>query len=80
MKQRSAEGLLRQLRAMKLRHKTESQYQLWQEGSHPEQIQNEAVMWQNLEYVHNNPVARGTSAIRSIGATPAPGTTREGRG
>ena len=51
--------LLRQLRAHKLRHKTESEYQVWQEGSHPEQIQSDEMMWQKLEYVHNNPVARG---------------------
>jgi REP element-mobilizing transposase RayT len=56
---RSAATLLHQMRAHKLRHKTESEYQVWQEGSHPEQIQNDEMMWQKLEYVHNNPVARG---------------------
>jgi REP element-mobilizing transposase RayT len=56
---RSAHVLLRQLRALKLSHKTESEYQVWQEGSHPEQIQNDEMMWQKLEYIHNNPVARG---------------------
>ncbi len=56
---RNAEVLLRQLRAHKLGHKSESHYQVWQEGSHPQQIQNDEMMWQKLEYTHNNPVARG---------------------
>jgi putative transposase len=55
----AASVLLRQLRAHKLRHKTESQYQVWQEGSQPKQIQDEEMMWQKLEYMHNNPVNRG---------------------
>src|SRR5204863_3270535 len=54
-----ADMLLRQLKAFKLRHKTESEYQVWQEGSHPEQIQNDDMMRQKLEYAHNNPVKRG---------------------
>jgi putative transposase len=59
LERRSAAGLLRQLQAHKPRHKTDSDYQLWQEGHHPEQIRTEAMMWQKLEYIHNNPVARG---------------------
>jgi len=43
----------------KARHKVDREHQVWQEGSHPEQIQNEAMMRQKLEYIHNNPVARG---------------------
>lgn len=56
---RSASDLLRQLRAHKLLDKTQSEYQVWQEGSHPQQIQSAEMMWQKLEYVHNNPIARG---------------------
>jgi REP element-mobilizing transposase RayT len=59
LERRSASVLLRQLRAHKLRYKTRSQFQVWQEGSHPEQIQSDEMMWQKLEYVHNNSVARG---------------------
>ncbi len=55
----AASVLLRQLRAHKLRHKTESQYQVWQEGSQAKQIQDQEMMWQKLEYMHNNPVSRG---------------------
>jgi putative transposase len=54
-----AEMLLRHLRAHKLRHKTKSEYQVWQEGSHPKQVGNDEMMRQKLEYLHNNPVKRG---------------------
>ena len=59
LERRAAHVLLHQLRAHKLRHKTESEYQVWQEGSQPKQIQDDDMMWQKLEYTHNNPVARG---------------------
>jgi len=59
LERHSAEVLLRSLRALKLQHKTESTYQVWQEGSHPQQIQNKEMMLQKLEYIHNNPVKRG---------------------
>ena len=51
--------LLDQLKWNKSRHKIDREYQLWQEGSHPEQIQNKEMMIQKLEYVHCNPLARG---------------------
>ena len=54
-----AATLLRQLRATKLNHKTQSEYQVWQEGGKPKQIQNDKMMWQKIEYIHNNPVERG---------------------
>ncbi len=59
LKRRNAEVLLQQLHTHKLAHKTESDFQVWQEGSHPQQIQNDEMMWQKLEYIHNNPVVRG---------------------
>ena len=43
----------------KARHKVQSQHQLWQEGSHPQQITDDEMMCQKLEYIHNNPVRRG---------------------
>jgi len=58
LRKHGAETLLRQLRALKLRHKTESQFQVWQEGSKPKQIQNDEMMWQKIEYIHMNPVGR----------------------
>src|SRR5439155_10531222 len=54
-----AETLLRQLRAHKSEHRVDRPYQLWQEGSHPQQIQGDAMMEQKLEYMHTNPVKRG---------------------
>jgi REP element-mobilizing transposase RayT len=54
--------LLRQLREARAPLKTESQYQVWQEGSHPQAILSDAMMLQKLEYLHNNPVKRGLVA------------------
>jgi putative transposase len=54
-----ATGLLKQLWALKLRHKTASDYQVWEEGSMPKQIDTDEMMLQKLEYIHNNPVKRG---------------------
>lgn len=51
--------LLDELRYYKLRHKIDQAYQLWQEGSHPQQMENAEMMLQKLEYVHNNPLRRG---------------------
>jgi hypothetical protein len=56
---RKFRGMLRQLEELKARHKADRQYQLWQEGSHPQLIQGEEMMRQKLEYIHNNPVRRG---------------------
>ena len=51
--------ILRQLKQLKARHKTDREHQLWQEGSHPQLIQGREMMRQKLEYMHNNPVERG---------------------
>ena len=53
------EVILQQLRYWKSQHKNDREYQLWQEGSHPQQIQNDEMMLQKLEYIHLNPVKRG---------------------
>ena len=59
LEERKAQVLLKQLRFHKARHKTDRDYQVWQEGSHPQQIKDDAMMRQKLEYMHNNPLARG---------------------
>jgi putative transposase len=60
LKESGAKTLLQELEFYKLRHKAETQqYQLWQEGGHPELIQGEEMMRQKLEYMHYNPVRRG---------------------
>ena len=51
--------ILRQLKDLKAKHKSDRRYQLWQEGSHPQMIQSDDMMRQKLEYMHNNPVQRG---------------------
>ncbi|WP_198532945.1 hypothetical protein [Salinivibrio sp. MA440] len=40
-------------------HKGDRAYQFWQEGVHPELIQSDAMMWQKIDYIHQNPVKRG---------------------
>jgi REP element-mobilizing transposase RayT len=54
-----ASTLLGQLEYYKAHHKSDRDYQLWQEGSHPQMIPGEEMMRQKLEYIHNNPVKRG---------------------
>ncbi|WP_242021812.1 hypothetical protein [Microcoleus sp. FACHB-831] len=51
--------MLEQLKFYKLRHKTDQDYQVWQEGFHPQAILSEEMFIQKLEYIHNNPVRRG---------------------
>lgn len=55
--------LLNQLAYYKKRHKTESDYQVWQEGCHPELIISEEMLLQKLNYIHYNPVKRGYVAL-----------------
>jgi len=51
--------ILDQLAFYKKAHKADRAYQFWQEGCHPEWIQNDEMMRQKIEYIHNNPVKRG---------------------
>ena len=57
--EKKADSILSQLKFHKLNHKKDRDYQLWQEGSHPQLIQDENMMRQKIEYIHNNPVERG---------------------
>lgn len=59
LKEKKSRSILNQLKYFKLNHKKDRTYQFWQEGSHPELIQNEKMMKQKLEYIHYNPVQRG---------------------
>ena len=51
--------LLDQLAFYKKAHKHDRDHQVWEEGSHPQLIQNEEVLRQKLDYIHLNPVKRG---------------------
>ena len=56
---RKVRTILEELKYWKAKHKIDRTYQLWQEGSHPQMIQNDEMMRQKLEYIYNNPVERG---------------------
>jgi len=51
--------ILQQLAFYKKAHKDDRAYQFWQEGIHPEWIQNDEMMNQKVDYIHQNPVKRG---------------------
>jgi len=51
--------ILDQLAFYKKAHKGDRAYQFWQEGVHPEWIQNDKMMLQKVDYIHQNPVKRG---------------------
>jgi REP element-mobilizing transposase RayT len=59
LEKNNANYILNQLEFHKLKHKIKQDYQLWQEGFHPQAIANEEMFIQKLEYIHNNPVRRG---------------------
>ena len=51
--------LLNQFAYFKKKHKTTSKYQVWQEGTHPQLVQNDSMLRQKVAYIHDNPVRRG---------------------
>lgn len=59
LEQHQAANMLELLALFKRAHKTESTYQVWEEGNHPQLIESEEVMRQKLDYIHQNPVKRG---------------------
>ena len=50
--------ILNKLKTYNPSYKIESEYQVWQEGFHPEEIRNNLVMIQKIEYIHYNPVKK----------------------
>ncbi|MCV6636254.1 hypothetical protein [Candidatus Albibeggiatoa sp. nov. NOAA] len=59
LEEKQALTILRHLAFYKQKDKTDSRYQLWQEGSHPEELSSKGLFEQRLNYIHNNPVQRG---------------------
>jgi REP element-mobilizing transposase RayT len=59
LKQQQAHKILKKLAFHKRLHKKDRDYQIWEEGSHPQLIQNETMLLQKIDYIHNNPVKRG---------------------
>ncbi|MCD6380608.1 transposase [bacterium] len=52
-------GFLKQIKQHKLEHKTDREYQIWQEGIHPEMIFDVSDLRRKVKYIHLNPVRRG---------------------
>lgn len=52
-------NILNRLKRVKLSHKTDRSYQLWEEGYHPKQLVSDNMMFQKIRYIHENPVKRG---------------------
>ena len=50
--------LLHQFAYGKKAFKDRSRYQVWQEGSHPQLIQDDRMLRQKMAYIHHNPVRR----------------------
>ncbi|MGZ5208157.1 MAG: REP-associated tyrosine transposase [Sulfuricurvum sp.] len=59
LQKQNAKTILDQLAFYKKAHKIETSYQLWQEGIHPKRIQDEAMMIERINYIHQNPLKRG---------------------
>ncbi|MBI5049217.1 MAG: transposase [Deltaproteobacteria bacterium] len=59
MKMQNRTWMLNQFAYFKKRYKTESSYQIWQEGFHPQMISDEKMLLPKIEYIHANPVRRG---------------------
>lgn len=59
LKKNHSNSLLLQLSENRTRRETDREYQVWQEGSHPEEITSGEMMRQKIEYIHYNPVKRG---------------------
>ena len=53
--------ILDQLAFYKKEHKSDRAYQFWQEGVHPELIQNDEMMRQKVEYIHHAGYAHDVS-------------------
>ncbi len=51
--------VLNQLQHYKQPTKTKSDYQVWQEGFHPQQLISEEMLHQKINYLHHNPVRAG---------------------
>ena len=59
LQERNIKTILDQLVFYKKAHKTDREYQLWQEGIQPKLIQSDAMMISKINYIHHNPVKRG---------------------
>jgi len=59
LKETGSKFYLEQLRLLKDPDKKDQNYQVWQEGFHPQAILSDHMLRQKIEYIHYNPVRRG---------------------
>ena len=59
LKEKKSNSILDQLQFRKKAHKKDQDFQLWQEGSHPQLIVGWEMLRQKMDYLHANPVRRG---------------------
>ncbi|MBN1558606.1 transposase [candidate division KSB1 bacterium] len=59
LEEQRAVDYLRLLKIGKKEYKTDQDYQVWQEGSHPQVLTDEMMMAQKIDYIHQNPLCRG---------------------
>jgi len=59
LEQHHLELFLKQMRTTGKAGRRDRSYQFWQEGSHPQMMENRKMLVQKLEYIHQNPVKRG---------------------
>lgn len=59
LEEKSMYNYLDILKENKKIYKTESIYQVWQEGYHPKNIINKEMFIQKINYLHMNPVRKG---------------------
>jgi len=59
LKEQHIDKILTRLRFAKRAHKTDREYQFWQEGVHAEMVFSDAILREKLNYIHLNPVKRG---------------------
>jgi len=78
LKERGSKFWLMKLREAKLAHKTKSDYQFWQEGSHPEEISSEEMLVQKIEYIHirRRRIGAGMWMSHGTGGIPVPEITK----
>lgn len=67
LKERGRFRLLDKLKFSKKLHKKQSEFQVWEEGVYPKQIDSPATMIDGLEYIHANPLKAGFVDDPSIG-------------
>lgn len=59
LKARNRIFFLSQLKKAKKQYKTKTEYQVWDEGSHPIIVNSRAKMARMMDYIHQNPVKAG---------------------